>query len=216
MQPVDCPAWDYKDYPNYVDPLRARISDILVRLRTGQLDTLNLSVDSRPSHAFLFSEMAPEECPYYAGHFRGEHFRCLKFYQVHVPSDPRVGFHSSVVGSALRELGQLVRSGLAALDAAEQLPYATLSAEDRILFAVTFSCNVLEKFLRIHPFADGNGHIGRLIIWCLLGRYGYWPVRWPIEPRPPDPPYSELIKRHRDGEREPLEAYVLDCIANTD
>jgi hypothetical protein len=32
--------------------------------------------------------------------------------------------------------------------------------------------------------------------------------RLPLEPRPPDPPYSDLIKLYRDGNKQPLEIYI--------
>ena len=47
----------------------------------------------------------------------------------------------------------------------------------------------------------------------MLGRYGYWPVRFQLDPKPPDPPYSELIARHRGGDVEPLQVFVLKSIA---
>jgi Fic family protein len=75
------------------------------------------------------------------------------------------------------------------------------------------ACRVFEVFLRIHPYANGNGHAARFLIWCLLSRYGYWPKGWPIEPRPPDPPYTHLISEYRNGNWEPLEEFVLKTVA---
>jgi hypothetical protein len=45
-----------------------------------------------------------------------------------------------------------------------------------------------------------------------LGRYGHWPRRWPVDPRPQDPPYSQLIVRHRNGDPVPLERFVLQAL----
>ena len=93
------------------------------------------------------------------------------------------------------------------------LPSGQLSDEDKALYTVMFACRVFEIFLRVHPYANGNGHVARFLIWSILGRYDYWPQQWPIEPRPPDPPDSQLIVEYRNGNPEPLEQYVLQCIA---
>jgi Fic family protein len=78
---------------------------------------------------------------------------------------------------------------------------------------VVVACMVFELFLRIHPYANGNGHAARFCTWAILGAFGYWPERWPIEPRPPDPPYTQLLVDYRNGNRVPLERYLLSCIA---
>jgi Fic family protein len=117
---------------------------------------------------------------------------------------------------AMERLAKNISDGIAALDEAGRLPNAQLSPNEKVLFAVVFACRVFETFLRVHPFANGNGHAARFLIWAILGRYGYWPTNWPIEPRPPDPPYTNLIMMHRNGNREPLERFVLQCIARSD
>jgi hypothetical protein len=105
-----------------------------------------------------------------------------------------------------------IKAGINALDIAHGLPKKQLSLEDRLLHTVAFACHVFELFLRIHPFANGNGHAARVIVWAILGRYGYWPRGWSIEPRPPDPPYSVLIVEHRNGNPRPLEQYMISQI----
>jgi hypothetical protein len=59
---------------------------------------------------------------------------------------------------------------------------------------------------------NGNGHAARFVLWTILGRYGYWPERWRVDPRPPDPPYTQLIFDYRSGNHEPLETYVLQSV----
>jgi len=44
----------------------------------------------------------------------------------------------------------------------------------------------------------------RFLVWAILGRYGYWPNRWPIGPCPSHPEYAPLIVRYRNGDRNAL------------
>lgn len=214
MHPVDCPAWEYNQFPDYDNKLQDRIAKAIVQLHKGVVDTSATAQDTRPLHGRIFDQLTPPNCPYYAGHYRGESYRCLEYYSVHVPGDPRVGAAPHLVITLMNGLANEIQSGIAALDDAHGLSNAQLPVEDKIFYAVDFACRVLEVFLRIHPYANGNGHIARFITWCILGRYGYWPIKWPVHPRPPDPPYTQLIFEHRNGNHAPLVQFVLSCIAD--
>ncbi len=80
------------------------------------------------------------------------------------------------------------------------------------MFAIALACRLFVRFLTIHPYANGNGHIARFLLTGLLKRQGYRLKAFPIEPRPADPPYSDLIKLYRDGKVEPFERYILEQI----
>lgn len=211
MLPPGCPSWEYSNHPQR-HLLRASTAQVLTDLAEGRLDTLRISADSRPIHLRLFAPLAPQGHSYYAGHYRGESFRCLRRYEVGVAGDPNVGYPAAEVIDAMDRLARDVIRGATALDKAHQLPLAQVPHEQRLLYAVVFTCRVFVELLAVHPFANGNGHAARFVIWALLGRYGYWPRRWPIEPRPADPPYTDLITEYRRGNREKLEDYVLACI----
>ena len=212
MHPRDCPSWEYGTHPDRNRLLPSRCESTLIRLRSGRIDTLVLSVDSRSTHQYFFSGLTPATCPYYAGHYRGELFRCLEFYEVHIPNDPRVGERAVIVSNSMNAMGKIIRSGIAALDNANQLPESQVPKWQKHYYLVAFACRIFVEFLRIHPYANGNGHTARFLIWALLGRYNLWPRRWPLDERPPDPPYSRLIFEYRNGNREPLEKFVLKCV----
>jgi Fic family protein len=108
-----------------------------------------------------------------------------------------------------------VRTALRCLDVSHQMPDWMMAPEHKLLATVIAGCRLFELLLRVHPFANGNGHAARLFLWSLLGRYGYWPVRWSVEPKP-GPPYTEVIRRYRDGDRRPLEEYVMSMIAKSE
>jgi hypothetical protein len=84
----------------------------------------------------------------------------------------------------MNELGEAIREALAALDSAHDVPDGQVPRAMKLYSAALVGCRVLEWFLRIHPFANGNGHVARLMVTAILGRYGYWPRRWTIDPNP--------------------------------
>ena len=88
--PTDCPAWDYEHQPNWQTVLPQRSIGVLTDLARGTLDTLATVLDTRPVHLCLFAGLTPDGHNYFAGHYRGEAFRCLKHYRVMVPDDSRL------------------------------------------------------------------------------------------------------------------------------
>lgn len=213
MHPADCPQnWEYDRHPDRPTVLGPAISAAHQDLRSGRLNSLDVLRDTRPFHYSVFYRLAPTGYEYFAGNYRGSEHRCLKFYAVMVPGDPRVGHPPGDVAKSMTDLSDIISNTISDLDGIMSLPNLHLSLPDKVLYLVAAVCMVFEQFLRIHPYANGNGHIGRFCVWAFLGRYNFWPRNWPVEPRPADPPYTELIKRHRDGDKAPLEMYILSLL----
>ena len=101
-----------------------------------------------------------------------------------------------------------MRRVLAAIDAATPM----LSPAKLLALVVPLLASILVEFLTIHPYANGNGHMGRAIVWILLGRQGLWPQTWPLDDHPP---YDAPLKAYRDGNPDPLETLIYQCIAGT-
>jgi len=213
MHPADCPFWEYTNHVDHSSVICARVSSILQDLRLGTTDSCQVAVDPRPTHYTMFQNLTPPGYDYYAGHYRGEGYRCLQYCNVRVNGDPSVGFSAGFVIDSMEMFEQRVRRGVAELDLTAQLPDSVFSSEQKLLKTVLLACHAFVTFLQIHPFVNGNGHMGRFIIWAILGRYGYWPSRWPVEPRPPDPPYTSNIVQFRQGNHGPLVRYILACLA---
>lgn len=212
MHPADCPRWEYQEHPHRA-AVPIRCEAILNRLEKKTLPIDSSLRDSRPLHKEIFENLTPPTCPYFAGHYRGERFKCLRHLEVMVASDPRVGVKPALVAPQLANLlSNILSSGLKALEDAFKIPDETLSLAQKTNYVVKFSCRLLNEFLRIHPYANGNGHIGRLIVWLVLVRFGYWPKEWPLDGHPP---YDDLLSRYRDGHEQELEDFVLKTIDGT-
>jgi hypothetical protein len=205
--PPDC-EWEYQNLANHQDVLQRTTADVLADLRSGGLDTRTCACDTRQIHRRLFSELTPAERQYLAGHYRGEPFPCLQHYGVKVRGDERVGCPPHLVLVTMAKFTAEIARGVDKIDAMIR----TLRPADQVLLPVRFACWVFEAFLRIHPYANGNGHIARFSIWAVLGRYGLWPNKWSVEPRPNDARYIPAIMRYRDGYPQELETLVLSCL----
>jgi Fic family protein len=210
IHPADCPAFEYEHHPDRGTAIPPRVARILASLRTGILDTLANACDTRDVHGILFGGLTPPEQPYYAGHYRGEEFRCLRRYQVQVGG--HLGWPAHIVPGVMAELERSIAGAITALDAGHNVPNSLVSPEMKLLHTVQVACRFFELVGRIHPYANGNGHAARFCIWAILVRYGYYPARWPIDPRPPDPPYTQLLLDYQAGNHGPLEQYVLRCL----
>jgi hypothetical protein len=216
MHPADCPNWEYKHH-QYASSVGLRCEFILDRLKKGQIAIDATLVDTRALHLELFVGLTPPDCDYYAGTYRGnKKCKCLRHMVVGLVgpgADMRVGVSPARVSADLDNLNSgIIPQGLAALDALFAKPDEEVAPVDKLLALVAFSCAVLVEFLRIHPYANGNGHIGRLIVWLLLWRHGYWPQKWPLDGHPP---YDDLLSQYRDGDRSGLEKFVLNAINGT-
>jgi hypothetical protein len=180
--PADCPAFEYENHPDRPAVLPQRAAGLLADLRRGVLEILAAACDTRPVHGRLFSGLTPVGCDYYAGNYRGQDFRCLRRYHNYLGA--RACCPPQLVPSRMVQLEQSIRGAIAALDAGWQSP--AVAPEMKLLHVVQVACRFfyLIGSHRLHPYANGNGHAARFCLWAILARYGYFPVRWSLEPRP--------------------------------
>lgn len=133
--------------------------------------------------------------PSHVGRFRGE--AGLETYRV------RVGVHKGVppedVGGALAKFEQTLQSAVAALDA-RYGPGQELDA-DGLAAVIDLCAWAHAEWIRIHPFANGNGRTARIWANVLLMRYGLPPaVR--LRPRP-DGGYARAGAAAMNGDWRP-------------
>lgn len=214
MHPHDCPAWEYTNVAGYKNILRAATLKTVMALRNRTFDAAPFVSDTRGIHFDLFSDLTPhQDQKYLAGHYRGENYRCLKYLAVGIQSDPRVGCPPEQVLGHMTLFSREILGAISSLDAAFKVPNSLLSQKDKIKYAVMAVSKFFELFLRIHPYANGNGHIARFLVIAILGRYDFWLTDFPLEPRPKDPEYTDAIVAYRNGNPYLLEAFILSRIS---
>lgn len=209
-----CAEWEYEqDHPNFRTLLLPVVTQLLTEIANAGYDTTSAIQDTRPTHRALFRRLTPPAHPAYAGNYRGASTgdRCLSHYEVGVSVDSRVGSPPYQVAFEMRELAVDIRSLLDALD--EVVP--TMNSQEVVKVLVVAVAQILEWFLRIHPFVNGNGHAGRFIAWAMLARYGFhFRYTFQIDPKPPMANlYSDCLSAYRNGDKDRLHKFLAQCVA---
>jgi hypothetical protein len=118
--------------------------------------------------------------PAFVGNFRGEAVDLeLRTYQVRIGS--ALGTPPAKVADELREFERRLVAAVTALD--ERYPVGTELDTDGLLAVTDLAGWAHAEWVRIHPFANGNGRTARLWANYLLVRYGLTPVLR-LRPRP--------------------------------
>lgn len=132
--------------------------------------------DARGWHNDILQGLVPPR-PDYVGRFRGE--PGLEVCEVAVGDDP--GVAAEEVADELKRFEEKLQATVAALDELIT-PDQDLSADD-VAAVIDLCAWVHSEWVRIHPFANGNGRTARLWANIIAMRYGLPPfVR--LRPRP--------------------------------
>jgi hypothetical protein len=202
---LQCPPWEYENFQGWDATLASRAVAALFRLRDlNPAEGLEIGKDGRPVHMRYFDGLTPTGCEYYAGHYRGENFTCLKDYRVQIPSDPMVGHPPHRVGTDMVLFASDFNDVVSDSDFVWAANNQVIAPGEKLYRIVQLGVAMFVYFLQIHPYANGNGHLARFFLIAYLARYNVFLGHWPMHPRPPDPPYAELIRRYRRGDRRSL------------
>jgi Fic family protein len=161
------------------EQLRANLRRVLLQARDHALERRPSTVElAREWQSAVMQGLTPPQ-PEYVGRFRGE--ASLKGCEVAIGTAR--GTPSGEVAEELRRFEEKLQRTVEALDALIA-PGQELSA-DEIAAVIDLCAWAHAEWVRIHPFANGNGRTARLWANCLAMRYGLPPfVR--LRPRPGD------------------------------
>lgn len=210
---LTCPAWEYSDVQGHEAILHARTRQVITAIfRAPSPALIRLLKDTRKVHAGYFNQLTPQTYDYYAGNYRGSNFLCLLNRDVGIASDPRVGHSSDLVHISMYEFAAEIDDCVTEIDFLFRVSSHIMSDAEKLVRCVQLLAALFVYFLEVHPYLNGNGHMGRLLVIAGLRRQGYYATRWPLHPRPKDPPYSTLIKDYRSGNKRGLENFLLACL----
>lgn len=151
--------------------------------------------------------------PYFAGEIRDSdpEFPELIGYEVFV--GPHPGVPSRAVPDELARFEEAIQEAVARLDAV--LPLGVRPrGKDELLSALTLCAHSHGEWVRIHPFANGNGRTARLWAnWCAL-RYGL-PAFVQLNPRPEGLGYALAAARSMTGDHSRMVAELAVMLDRT-
>jgi hypothetical protein len=135
---------------------------------------------------------------YYAGEVRDSDDRFAKLYGYEVQIGEALGVLSKDVPAELARLELRAQTICSRLDAA--IAVGAPPADEQALRAVVATCgNVHGEWVRIHPFANGNGRTARLWATWIGVRYGLPPLIQ-VKPRPADEGYAAAAAASMRGD----------------
>lgn len=197
--PNNCPPWAGK-YPDNDPRVDAAI---LAADERSQLTMFPANADICEWHRLLFTDFVP--LGYYAGNFRQVDTSrpCLAG---DVGIAGYFGEHHKRVSASMAALEAGLRNQLAKLKAA----WPNLPQKQRSLQLAQITASYVGRFIRIHPFMNGNGRASRLLVRWFLDAFKVPPI-WEIDPRPPEP-YAAVMHASMGGNDLPLAGLLAQHI----
>jgi Fic/DOC family len=201
---MTAPSWHEDDSKN-LSLIQNNAAQLIIELRATAADRIMPTRDELCRwHAQLYAGC---EVPVagYVGHLRGDP-------AVKELIDYEVGLGARLKDANLEKMGVWARqvdeemggvlAGLHAVFAEldGRLPVGKAATKpDEVLALISFTALAHGECLRVHPFANGNGRIARLLVAFICLRYGL-PMFLHIKPRPESEDY---IRASRDSMGRP-------------
>lgn len=202
---MDCPRWSEKIPPTRAEEFRKNVENIEALIQTHCRTTVINNEILRQWHFLLFRKFVPKS--YYAGNFRQDDRDSMLCLGVNVGVGEEAAIDFRIV---LREMAFLESWIQTELDALEPT-WKFMDKRARCLNLAHFLASLLGRFIKIHPFINGNGRISRLIWEYGLIRFGV-PKQCRVHPRP-EQPYGELMKSAMKGDVRPLKIAIFEQLS---
>lgn len=210
---IVCPSWEYENVSGYDTILKARTaSAYLVVRQASPEEKIRIARDTRKFHNGYFVGLTPNGFEYYAGGYRGQDPFCLRTYEVRINSDPLVGHAAATVPIEMIDLSERISTAVRDLDFLWEVNSVLVSKEEKLIRVFEVISAIFVYFLEIHPYANGNGHAGRILVVALLARYNVYLTKWSLHPRPSDSNYSVAIAAHRRGNTDDMVRLLMRCV----
>ncbi|MET3513040.1 fido (protein-threonine AMPylation protein) [Pseudacidovorax sp. 1753] len=200
-------GWKYESHPKAAS-VALRCAKILADADGDDLAKFSYLSSTRTWHRFLFEEVVHSRNSGYAGNYRGSNFFYLIAYEVSFgkkgdPPDPaKQGKRAAEVARAMVDLHRSLISEIGKLRI-EFAQNQNLTIENKLQAWSRMTATFFAEFLAIHPYANGNGHMSRLLVWCLFRMAGLRCVIWNVPTRNAWPT-DEAIFLFRKGNKQPL------------
>lgn len=197
-------GWDYALHADK-DTVGDNCNSVVCQLSDDLSRCDSFLNDTRETHYFIFQHTTPKDCEYFAGNYRGANYLYLKDYEVKIAGysgtlsvlvEQEMHDFSCNIGLLLEEFYTVMKSN------------NNFSSTQKLLKYIELISHFFVKLLAIHPYANGNGHIARLVLWCLLKKEGLPLTFWSIDERPA-PPLDQCIGAYRKGDMSYLMKYFL-------
>jgi fido (protein-threonine AMPylation protein) len=216
MTPTDCGGWEYKEHATY-HLLPKRCDKVFANAKADSSYLNNLLANTSGVHSFLFEGMTPDNQPYLAGNYRGSDFPCLFEREISIgttvngkPLILHDGSPPDKVAAEMEEFHADLLVAIGEMEAAKALLPKPLTDRVYLTTVSEIAANFLQLIFTIHPYVNGNGHIGRILVSFILLKLGIKPRRWTLDIRPQ---YDTAVQMHRMGYPHDLTNLILKAIA---
>lgn len=197
--------WDYELHKNR-DFVTKACHELQQRFTKDFKEIEKTLSDTRSFHLEIFQQVTTPNQIGFAGNYRGSHFSYLKSYNV------CIGSHNGTEASQVEQTMLSFHTFFVENIDKFNNKSASLNKEDRLVIYSRLISHFVVTFLSIHPYANGNGHISRLIAWAMFCYKGFNIHSWDLDKRP-DQPFDKFITMHQQGNKDAMACYFYQLLA---
>lgn len=198
--------WEYDDHPEAHTVAEACLT-MLQNLQKNTLEMRKVMLETRPCHKKMFEKVTPAGKDYLAGNYRGANYPQLIDRPVYICGFTCTPFHQ--VEDSMRIFHEKLNEDIQRIS--QYLKQSTFDAAQKIVIFSQFVSHYFVRFLSIHPYANGNGHISRLLVWCIFNYKSIKCSFWSVPDRNLNPP-DQYVGYFRQGWKDPLIKVFIELI----